>query len=63
MDQSIIDAIIALGGALLGWLGRWLQTRKKDKLLTEQNDIMKEVIKEYDQAAKGALRSARRPGP
>lgn len=63
MDQAIIDGIIALGSAILGWLGRWLQTRNKEIKMTEENDKLKEVIKHYDNAAKQALKSVRRPGP
>lgn len=63
LPPEIIDAIIAVVSAIVGWFTRWLQTRAGTKKTKEENEKMKTVILEYDQAAKSALRTARRPGP
>lgn len=63
LPPEIIDGILALGSAILGWLARWLSTRSRDKKRDEENVKLKTVLLEYDQAAREAFRTARKPKP
>lgn len=63
IPPEIIDALYGLAMAIIGWLVRKLQTKKKDKALLEQNDKLTQIITYYDQAAKDSLRFARKPRP
>lgn len=63
LPPEIIDGLIALGSALLGWLARLLSTKKKVENIKDENETLKTIVKEYDTAAREALRSARKPKP
>lgn len=63
IPQEITTAIMGLIGALLGWLTRWLSTRNGINKMEKENEKLKTIVTEYDQAAREAIRSARKPKP
>lgn len=63
LPPEIVDGLIALGSAILGWLARLLSKRSETKQMKTENSKLKEIILEYDTAAREALRSARKPNP
>lgn len=63
LPPEIIDAITYLASAIVGWLARWLQTRKKIETGEKENAKLKEIVLHYDTAARESLRSARKPSP
>lgn len=60
LPPEIIDGLIALGSAFLGWLARLLATKKKVTEIKEQNSKLKEVVGHYDLAARNALKHSRK---
>lgn len=61
LPPEIIDGLMTLAGAIIGWFARWLAGRRKTAEIKEQNEKLKEVVIQYDTAAREALRSARKP--
>lgn len=58
--KQIIDILTYVFTAAMGWFARWLARGKQEQKLLSDNKTMKEIILEYDTAAKDALRSARK---
>lgn len=58
LPPEIIDGLIALGSALLGWLARLLSTKKKIGEMKDENEVLKEAVKEYNTIAREAIRNA-----
>lgn len=63
LPPEIIDGLIALGAAVLGWFARLLSKKKEVKQTKEENEKLKEIILHYDGAARDALKYARKPQP
>lgn len=58
--QQIIDILTYVFTAAIGWFARWLAKGKQEQKILSDNKTMKEIILQYDTAAKEALRSARK---
>lgn len=61
--KQIIDILTYVATAAIGWFARWLARGKEEQKVISENMTMKEIIKEYDQAARDSLRTARKPRP
>lgn len=44
LPPELIDGIIALLSAAVGWFGRWLQTRRKTDTLEKRNAALERYI-------------------
>lgn len=63
LPPEIIDGLIAVGSAILGWIARMISKKKQVEAIKTENEKLKTIVKEYDGAARDALRTARRPKP
>lgn len=63
IPPELVEQIMYVVMAAVGWFAKWLASKKKVKELESTNEKLKEVVIQYDQAARDALRTARKPRP
>lgn len=61
LPPEIIDGLLALGGAIIGWLIRLFSKKGQEQKIVNENERLRNIIIEYDTAAREALKSARKP--
>lgn len=61
LPPVIIYGLLALGGAIIGWLIRLYTKKGQEQKIVNENERLRNIIIEYDTAAREALKYARKP--